>query len=89
MPLHKVTEKELFKATDLADRLFYLIYKPNLDFLRSTGSALNSTRVERIAKQVKTKNKTAVVFATHKFIGQKELTAMGVTFCGLPYGRLD
>ncbi len=26
------------------DRLFYLIYEPNLDFLRSTGSALNSIR---------------------------------------------
>ncbi len=70
------------------DRLFYLIYEPNLDFLRSMGSALNSIRAERIAKQVKTKNKTAVVFATHKFIGQKELTEMGIVFCGLPYGTL-
>ena len=74
---------------EAADRLFYLIYEPNRTFLLSAESALNSTRAERIAKQVKTKNKTAVVFATHKFIGQKELTAMGITFCGLPYGRLD
>ena len=65
--------------------MFYLIYEPKLDFLRSTGSALNSIRAERIAKQAKTKKKTAVVFATHKFIGQKELTEMGITFCGLPY----
>ncbi len=71
------------------DRLFYLIYEPNRTFLLSVESALNSTRAERIAKQVKTKNKTAVVFAAHKFIGQKELTAMGIVFCGLPYGRLD
>ncbi len=74
---------------EAADRLFYLIYEPNRTFLLSAESALNSTRAERIAKQVKTKNKTAVVFATHKFIGQKELTAMGIVFCGLPYGRLD
>ena len=71
---------------ETSDRLFYLIYEPNLAFLRSADSALNSDRAERIAKQVKKKKKTAVVFATHKFMGQKELTHMGITFCGLPYG---
>ena len=67
------------------DRLFYLIYEPKLAFLRSTESALNSDRAERIAKQTKTKKKTAVVFATHKFMGQKELTDMGIVFAQLPY----
>ncbi len=67
-------------------RLFYLIYEPKLAFLRSPESALNSDRAARIAKQAKTKKKTAIVFATHKFIGQKELTSMGIIFCGLPYG---
>ena len=71
---------------ETSDRLFYLIYEPNLTFLRSADSALNSDRAERIAKQAKKKQKTAVVFATHKFMGQKELTQMGITFCGLPYG---
>ena len=71
---------------ETSDRLFYLIYEPDLAFLRSADSALNSDRTERIAKQVKKKQKTAVVFATHKFMGQKELTQIGITFCGLPYG---
>ena len=71
---------------EAGDRLFYLIYEPDLAFLRSADSALNSDRAERIAKQAKKKKKTAVVFATHKFMGQKELTQMGITFCGLPYG---
>ena len=71
---------------ETSDRLFYLIYEPDLAFLRSADSALNSDRAGRIAKQVKKKQKTAVVFATHKFMGQKELTQMGITFCGLPYG---
>ena len=71
---------------ETSDRLFYLIYEPNLAFLRSAGSALNSDRADRIAKQAKKKQKTAVVFATHKFMGQKELTQMDITFCGLPYG---
>ena len=68
------------------DSLYYLIYEPKLTFLRSTESALNSDRAERIAKQAKTKKKTAIVFATHKFMGQKELTEMGIVFCGLLYG---
>ena len=72
-----------FHETD--DRLFYLIYQPNLDFLRSADSAVNGDRAERIAKQARKKKKTAIVFATHKFMGQKELTRMGIVFCGLPY----
>ena len=67
------------------DRLFYLIYEPTLIFLRSPASALNSDRADRITKQAKEKKKTAVVFASHKFIGQKELSVMGIVFCGLPY----
>ena len=67
------------------DCLFYLIYEPNLAFLRNSDSALNSDRAELITKQAKEKKKTAVVFAAHKFIGQKELSAMGIVCCGLPY----
>ena len=82
--IRKARSKDgLFHETD--DRLFYLIYEPDLAFLRSADSALNSDRAERIAKQVQRKQKTAVVFATHKFMGQKELTGMGIVFCGLPY----
>ena len=67
------------------DRLYYLIYEPTLEFLRSNQSAVDSDRAERISKQAKSKRKTAVVFATHKFMGQKELSGMGVVFCQLPY----
>ena len=75
-----------FHETD--DRLFYLIYQPNLDFLRNADSALKGDRAERIGKQARKKKKTAIVFATHKFMGQKELTRMGIVFCGLPYDVL-
>ncbi len=86
--MHKAKGKDgLFHETP--DRLFYLIYEPDLAFLRSADSALNGDRAERIAKQTKSKQKTAVVFATHKFMGQKELTQMGITFCGLPYDTFE
>ena len=77
----------LFHETE--DRLFYLIYEPHLAFLRSADSALNGDRAERIAKQAKRKQKIAVVFATHKFMGQKELTDMKIVFCALPYEVLS
>ena len=83
--IRKANDKDGF-FYETSDRLFYLIYESNLAFLRSADSALNSDRANRIAKQVKKKKKTAVVFATHKFMGQKELTKMEITFCGLPYG---
>jgi len=76
-------EDSLFHETK--DRLFYLIYEPETAFLRSNDSALDSKRAGRIAKQAKAKKKTAVVFATHKFMGQKELGEMGITFAQLPY----
>ncbi len=82
--IRQATDKNGF-FYETSDKLFYLIYEPNLAFLRSADSALNSDRADRIAKQAKKKQKTAIVFATHKFIGQQELTQMGITFCGLPY----
>ena len=47
---------------------------------------MNGNCAERIAKQARKKKKTAIDFAAHKFMGQKELTRMGIVFCGLPYG---
>ena len=67
------------------DRLYYLIYEPRLDFLRSHDSALNMDRAERITQQVKKKKKKAIVYAACKYIGQKDLSQMGITFCLLPY----
>ncbi len=75
----------LFHETN--DRMFHLIYEPKLAFLRNPESALNSDRANRIAKQAEIKKKIAIVFATHKFMGQKELSEMGIVFCGLPYGH--
>ena len=64
---------------------FYLIYEPELTFLESDASALNLERAEQIAEACKKIGKKAQVYAPHKFVSQKELTAMGITFCQLPY----
>ena len=65
--------------------LFYLIYKPSLKFLESNQSALDGKRATQIAKRCKSTGKKAYVYAAQKFIGQKDLTTMGITFCQLPY----
>ncbi len=69
-------------------QLFYLIYKPDLKFLQSKESALNGDIMERIAQKVLQKKKKALVYASHKFVGQKELTQNGIIFCGLPFSIL-
>ncbi|MDA8022343.1 MAG: site-specific DNA-methyltransferase, partial [Gammaproteobacteria bacterium] len=72
-----------FYETD--SRLWHLIYEPDLEFLRSADSALDGDRADRIAKKVSEKKKPAVVFAAAKYVGQKELSRMGITFAALPF----
>ncbi len=67
------------------DIRFYLIYEPTLEFLESNKSALDAKRAEQIAEECKATGKKAYVYASHKFMSQKELTPMGITFCQLPY----
>ena len=73
----------LFGETD-ASR-FYLIYEPKLAFLESHAAALDGHRAAQIAAQCKKDGKKAYVWASQKFMSQKDLTAMGITFCQLPY----
>jgi adenine-specific DNA-methyltransferase len=63
----------------------HLVYKPDIVFLRSGDSALNMPLAQSISNARKDTGKSALVFATHKFMGQKELTEMGITYCQLPY----
>ena len=73
----------LFGETDA--RRFYLIYEPSLAFLESNAAALDGHRAAQIAAQCKKDRKKAYVWAAQKFMSQKDLTAMGITFCQLPY----
>ena len=84
--LDVVTLREDFFFGETEAIRFYLIYEPNLEFLESDAAALDGKRAERIAARCKTAGKKAFVYAAHKFISQKDLTPMGITFCQLPYG---
>lgn len=61
----------------------WLIYKPDLDFLKSNDSALTLSRAEAISKTLK--GKRHLVFAPVKFVPNKALLPIGVEFAQLPY----
>ena len=67
--------------TDLYE--VYLIYQPDIAFLRSNESALNAKMVEIIANKESKKQK--LVFASAKYMGQNELNQYKIIFCQLPY----
>lgn len=62
----------------------HLFYQPDKEWLRSNDAALNSERVEAIAKRNKD-GKRSIVFAVAKFMSQKVLTEERIEFCQLPY----
>ena len=64
---------------------YYLRYRPDVKYLRGNESILNEEVARRIEK-ANQRRKKAVVFAPGKYLGQRELTKMGITFCQLPYG---
>ena len=73
----------LFYETEKVD--YYLMYQPDADWLRSNDAALNAERAERIGQHSRDAGKKAVVFGACKYLGQRDLTDLGITFCQLPY----
>ena len=76
-------EDGLFYRSATTD--YHLLYEPDTAWLCSNEAMLNQERAKRISADSKGKGRKAVVFAAGKYIGQRELTAMGITFCQLPY----
>jgi adenine-specific DNA-methyltransferase len=83
--LDKVKQGADFYVGETANYRVHVAYKPELEYLRASESALNMPMAERISASLKGTGKTALVFATHKFMGQKELKEMGILYCQLPY----
>ena len=77
--LTRLNDDGLFLETPEQD--FYLLYEPEVDWLRSAEAMLTEGLVNRISAT----GKPAVVFGPGKFMGQRELTARNITFVQLPY----
>ena len=77
--LERLNNDGLFYSTTETD--YYLLYEPDVDWLRSNEAMLNEERMKRISEV----EKPAVVFGAGKHMGQRTLTERGITFCQLPY----
>ncbi len=75
-------ENGLFHSDDTTD--YYLLYKPALDYLQSDAAMLTLERARQIHDASRDKNRRAVVYGAGTYIGQRELTKFGITFCQLP-----
>ena len=64
---------------------YHLLYRADAEWLRGVDGALNSKRASRISEAAEAVDRDAVVFAPARYMGQRELTDMGITFCQLPY----
>ena len=64
---------------------YYLLYQPDLTFLRSNDAMLNAERARRISAAGWELRRKALVFGSGKYISVEQLRELGVTFCQLPY----
>lgn len=88
--LTKINEEEWYLGEG-AHRHVWLIYKPEIEWLKSPDSALTLNRAKKIA--TKSKDATHLVFAPARYVSQKMLNEqeIRVEFVPLPYGlyRID
>ena len=64
---------------------YYLLYKPDIEYLCSNQVVLNEKRAIRIGESTRRDDKQARVFAAGKYMGQRDLSKYRITFCQLPY----
>lgn len=66
-------------------RDYYLIYEPDIEWLQTNESVLTAPRAEAIGAICHERDRSAVVFATARYIPQDELKDMRVMFAQLPF----
>ena len=81
--LNPKNDDGLFYSDDKND--YYLLYQPNLEFLSSDAAILSQEHAQRIRDASFKNGRKAVVYAAGNYIGQRELTKMGIAFAQLPY----
>ena len=64
---------------------YYLLYRPDWEYMCGNDAMLNEERAKRIGAAVRAAGRRAIVFGAGKYLGQRQLTALGITFCQLPY----
>jgi adenine-specific DNA-methyltransferase len=83
--LDKVADGPHHFIGEVGGQRLHLIYKPDQSFMRSDDAMLNLTMAEAIGAAAKEAGKPALVFAAGKYMSQKALSGLTITFCQLPY----
>ena len=63
----------------------WLVYEPDLDFLKSNKAALTLELAEKISQDTAHKGKRHLVFAPAKYVPNKVLLPMRVEYAPLPF----
>lgn len=82
MDKSKVKEKDFFIGR-AQDRDVWLVYKPDLAFLKSPAAALTLSFARGLHE--KHKDRRHLVFAPAKYLSNKQLLELGVEFAALPF----
>ena len=65
---------------------YYLLYEPDVEWLRSDDAVLTERRAMRIRDAARADGRRPIVFAAAKYMSQRDLTGdFGITFCQLPW----
>lgn len=76
-------ENFLFYSDEKTD--YYLFYRHSLEWLKSPEAMFKEEHAVRIGKYNRSKDRKSIVFAPGKYMGQRFLSNLGITFCQLPY----
>ena len=79
--LQQPADGDPFYSDPATDTDYYLLYRPDPDWLRGNDAMLSDQQASHIAHR----GRAAVVFAAGKYMGQGDLTRHNITFCQLPY----
>jgi adenine-specific DNA-methyltransferase len=77
--------KSIWYVGESAAYHVWLVYKPDLDFLKSNRAALTLELAEKIGNDPERKGKRHLVFAPAKYVPNKTLLPMGVEYAPLPF----
>ncbi len=79
----KRTKPKAFYLGEAADRHLWLIYRPDLAFLKSPEAALTLSFAKKLREEKR--DKKHLVFAPAKFLSNRQLLELGVEFAPLPF----
>ena len=76
-------ETGLFYSTDTHN--YHLLYNADIEWLRGNDGMLNDDKAHSISQEARDAHRQAVVFGPGKYMGQRDLTRMSITFAQLPF----